>query len=158
MASIRLNQIIDCDKETVLDVIGNVKAYPEFLPWVESLRTSEYLQTDTITEFKADVRIGFKLFSESFSTRVTINSEPLNTKPAQVAMNLIKGPFRSLTGKWSIQPLSDTKCQVFLELILEFSNPILGAVFMANQERIAQKIIALFSNRAMIIKNKNHQT
>jgi coenzyme Q-binding protein COQ10 len=127
------------------------------LPWVESLQTSEYLQTDSITEFKADVRIGFKLFSESFSTRVTINSEPISTKPAQVAINLIKGPFRSLMGKWSIQPLSETKCQVSLELRLEFSNPILGAVFMANQERIAQKIIGLFSNRAMIINKKSHQ-
>jgi ribosome-associated toxin RatA of RatAB toxin-antitoxin module len=46
---------------------------------------------------------------------------------------------------------------VSLELRLEFSNPILGAVFMANQERIAQKIIGLFSNRAMIINKKSHQ-
>jgi len=136
MALIKLNQVIDCDQETVLQVIGDVKSYPDFLPWIESMRTSGHMINNGANQFQADVRIGFKIFSEAFSTKILIDSDKAASKPATVEMSLIRGPFRSLKGKWIIDPISPHQSRVFLDLSLEFSNPLLGAVFAANQEEL----------------------
>jgi coenzyme Q-binding protein COQ10 len=155
MAVVKLNQTIDCDKKNLLSVISDVSSYPDFLPWIHSLRVSERTTSGLKSEFNAHVRVGFKLFSESFSTRVIVDDNHSIDKPASVEMKLIQGPFRSLNGKWSIQPITSNQCMVSLELSLEFSNPLLGAVFAANQEKIAQKIIKIFTDRSMYLSKKN---
>lgn len=154
MALINLNQTIDCDRETVLNVIADVKSYPDFLPWIESLRVSDQTTYESGSQFNALVRVGFKLFSESFATKVTIESPKSQDMVSKIEMNLIKGPFRTLRGNWSIQTLSPNQSLVKLDLRLEFSNPILGAVFDANQEKIAQKIMNIFTDRALFLKRK----
>src|ERR1700740_3714035 len=76
--------------EQMFDLVSNVAAYPQFLPWISAMR----LKSDTEAETVADMIVGFKGLRESFTSRVH------KKRPEQVRVDYVDGPLKHLTNEW----------------------------------------------------------
>lgn len=142
MTKLRLERDLPYTPVQLWDMVGDVERYPEFIPWIKSLRAYNRSVDQDIVRFDADVAVGFKLLTERFSTRVTRAAEAL-----LVDFDLIRGPFRKLQGRWTFTP-SATGTKVAFDMDIDIRNPILDAVFKANFNLAVSKLLAIFEARA----------
>jgi len=143
MTKLRLERDLPYAPAQLWEMVGDVERYPEFIPWIKSLRTYNRGPSDEdIVRFDADVTVGFKMLSERFSTRVTRAAEAL-----LVDFNLIRGPFRKLQGRWTFTP-SAIGTKVAFDMDIDIRNPILDALFKANFNLAVSRLLAIFEARA----------
>jgi len=142
MTKLRLERDLPYTPVQLWEMVGDVERYPEFIPWIKSLRAYNRSVDQDIVRFDADVAVGFKLLTERFSTRVTRAAEAL-----LVDFDLIRGPFRKLQGRWTFTP-SATGTKVAFDMDIDIRNPILDAVFKANFNLAVSKLLAIFESRA----------
>lgn len=83
--------------------------------------------------------VGFKGFSEKFSTRVDANPAS-----GEVTATLIKGPFRKLKAVWSIAAMSNAQSTVSLFIDYDFRNPFIGWLASANHDLAVDRIMSAF--------------
>ena len=119
------------------DLVGDVAAYPEFLPWCAAarIRSVEPMEGGG-EEMLADLVISFKVFRERFGSRVRLYPEA-----GRIEVEYLDGPFRYLRSSWEFRDLwedpEEGRCEVRFDVDFEFRNMIL------------QKAIGLFFNEAM---------
>ena len=71
MHATRVIRILPYRPGQLFDLIADVEAYPEFLPWVSSVRTWNHTEPkDGIRSVDAEARVGFSIVRETFATRV----------------------------------------------------------------------------------------
>lgn len=129
--------------EDVYALVGDVEAYPKFINLITALRIKSREETEQGSSLVAEARARYKFVSERFITRVTLN----DTKH-RIDVDLIEGPFRSLTNSWQISKLPDGSSLVDFVIDFEFSNPMLNMLLSANKERAVSFIINSFKARA----------
>ncbi|HTM82385.1 type II toxin-antitoxin system RatA family toxin [Asticcacaulis sp.] len=142
MTKLRLERDLPYPPAQLWEMVGDVERYPEFIPWIKSLRAYNRAVDQDIVRFDADVSVGFKMLTERFSTRVTRAAEAF-----LVDFDLIKGPFRRLQGRWTFTPIA-TGTKVAFDMDIDIKNPILDAIFKANFNLAVSKLLAIFEARA----------
>ena len=55
--------------DQLFDLVADVGAYPQFLPWVVATRIRETSETHLV----ADMSVGFRAIRETFTSRVTLD-------------------------------------------------------------------------------------
>jgi coenzyme Q-binding protein COQ10 len=126
----------------LLALVGDVGAYPKFLPWIKATRLSGQKNTNTGRYFIGEAVIGYKAFRAQFSTHVDIDDQA-----ATLTTRLIKGPFKSLSCLWEFKP-SASGTLVNLTLDFEFSEPFLANLLAANMNKAVGKLIKAFTAEA----------
>ena len=144
MPSIERSALVMHSAEQMFDLICDVKAYPEFLPWC----TGAHVQHETETELVAGLTINKAGVQQSFTTR---NEKQ---KPAFMTMELVDGPFKKLHGKFSFQALNDEACKVILELEFEVAGKILSMTLGPVFKQAANTMVDAFVKRANAIYAK----
>lgn len=128
--------------EQVFAVISDVAKYPEFLPWCMGARV--YKATDT--GFDADLIIGFRMFREKFTSRVTLEA------PGKIHVDYIKGPMRHLSNDWQLAPHTNedgvSGTLVDFAVDFEFKSLILEKLIGALFEEAVHRMVAAFETRA----------
>lgn len=108
-------------------LVADVGSYPRFLPWCVGAR----VRKNDGREMVADLTIGFKIFRESFTSRVTLDP-PEGDGPCSILVTYENGPFRYLNNSWQFTP-HEKGCLVDFFIDFEFRNVVLqkaiGAVF-----------------------------
>ena len=121
------------------ELVGDIRRYPDFIKWITAMRVSE--ETD-LGEGKSsclgEAVIGFKGFTERFSTRVT--KDP---GAGSVVASLVKGPFRRLKAEWTITP-QERGTDVRLHIDYDFKNPFISMLAAANHDTAVEKILGAF--------------
>jgi coenzyme Q-binding protein COQ10 len=109
-------------------LVADVGAYPRFLPWCVGAR----VRKNDGREMVADLTIGFKIFRETFCSRVTLNPPEGENGPCSILVAYENGPFKYLKNSWLFAP-HETGCTVDFFVDFEFRNLVLqkaiGAVF-----------------------------
>ena len=96
MAVHRVTRILPYKPDQLLDLVADVRAYPEFVPWVTSMRVwNEREEGPGVTLLDAEAGVGFSFLKERFATRVHRDAGA-----RQIDVNLLSGPFRKLTNRW----------------------------------------------------------
>ena len=124
-------------------LVGDVARYPEFVPWVTSLRVSNQRPGgEGIDVLDADAAVGFSFLRERFSTRVTRNAATRT-----ITVSLISGPFRHLTNEWRFLP--DPKgTRVEFMIDFAFRSRVLDMLLHANFNLAVSRLISCFEDRA----------
>jgi coenzyme Q-binding protein COQ10 len=127
----------------MLDLVGDVGAYPQFVPWITALKTwNAHTAADGATVVDAEAQVGFAFLKEKFATRVT-RDETAGT----VSVDLLYGPFRRLRNVWTFSPHpSGTQVDFLIEF--EFKSRLLDGLLAANMHRAIDKLVACFEARA----------
>jgi coenzyme Q-binding protein COQ10 len=94
MPSHREYDVVPYRPEQMFDLVADVAAYPEFLPWCGGA----VIQSRTETELAADLTIRFGPFQESFTSRVGLH------RPSRILVRYENGPFKYLKNRWDFRP------------------------------------------------------
>jgi len=130
--------------DQMFDLVADVRRYPEFLPWCVGAR----VVSQTETELVADLTIGFKLFRETFRSRVQLD------RPHEVKVAYENGPFRYLNNTWKFHPVEGgTEVDFFVDF--EFRSSLLQAVIGVVFNEAVRLMVRSFERRAMTLYGRN---
>ena len=123
--------------DQLFDLVADIERYPEFLPWCRGARISRREGNVVI----ADLVIGFKIYRETYTSRVTLNS------PDSIDVAYEKGPFRHLSNNWRFLPHPDGS-EIDFYLDFEFRSRVLQAAMGMLFEEAVRRMVTAFTRRA----------
>ncbi len=130
----------------LFDLVADVEQYPAFLPWCVAIRVRhrEIVETAVGGEelLVADMAIGFKVFRESFTTRVQCR------RPDRIDVTYTDGPFRYLNNHWIFSPKGDNACEIDFFVDFEFRSTILQKAIGLVFNEAVRKMVDAFQARA----------
>ena len=138
MAMVEKSVLIARSAEQMFDLVDNVEAYPQFLPWCSQTRVKFRDEAKTI----ATLHINFLSVKSHFTT------ENEKAFPFRMGIKLIDGPFRRLEGLWNFKPLSENACKVEFQISYEFSSRVFEKVIGPVFGQITSTFIDAFVKRA----------
>ncbi len=139
----RVVHVLPYTPEQLFELVGDVRRYPEFVPWISHLRVDgEKVEAEGVTVLDAEVSVGFAFLTERFATRVRRDA---NTRT--ITVSLLRGPFKRLSNVWKFEP-DPTGSKLVFEIDFEFKSRLLEALLKANFDRAVDKIISCFEARA----------
>jgi coenzyme Q-binding protein COQ10 len=121
----------------MFDLVADVSAYPEFLPWCIGVRVRKR-EGNVIT---ADLVIGFKMFREQFSSRVTLD------RPRRIDVQYIQGPMKHLNNHWLFAPHPDG-VEIDFYVDFEFRSRILEKLIGTLFNEAFRRMVGAFETRA----------
>ena len=125
-------------------LVGDVMAYPDFVPWITAMRTwNARALGDGVETVDAEAGVGFSFLKERFSTRV--RRDPANR---QIDVNLLSGPFRRLANRWQFFEAEDGKTRVEFDIDFQFKSRVLDALLSANFAHAVDRLMECFEARA----------
>ena len=122
----------------MFDLVIDIEKYPEFLPWCVATRVRERDGDSS----NSDMIIGFKMFREKFTTRVTAR------RPDRIDVSYSEGPFKYLNNHWTFEPHGDGHCLIDFYVDFEFHSRILQKTIGAVFNEAVQRMISAFEKRA----------
>ncbi|ETA53090.1 type II toxin-antitoxin system RatA family toxin [Ponticoccus alexandrii] len=128
--------------QQMYDLVADVASYPKFLPWTAAARIRRTEDKGDHTEMLADLVISFKVFRETFGSRVLLWPEAM-----KIDTEYLDGPFKHMKSNWAFKDV-DGGCEVAFFVDFEFKNRLLqGAAGMFFYEAM-QRIVRAFERRA----------
>lgn len=118
-------------------LVTDVAAYPEFLPWCSD---TQILQTGE-RALTARVTLALGKLHQSFITRNVMEPQ------RRVFIELVKGPFKHLTGEWQFESLP-SGCRVSLDMSFEFKSRLIRMALGGPFHHVANSFMDAFIQRA----------
>ena len=138
-----VTRILPYTPEQLFALVGDVGRYPEFVPWITSLRTwNARTLGEGLESVDAEAQVGFAFLRARFATRVTRNA---NTH--EIAVDLLSGPFRKLTNRWTFHP-DPAGTRVEFDIDFLFKSRLLEALLAANFGHAVDRLMSCFEGRA----------
>lgn len=138
MREVTRSALVALPPERLYALITDIERYPEFVPGCTHARIESREGHDVV----ATLGVQRRALQTEFTTRNT--QDP----PRAVTMRLVRGPFKTLEGLWSVRPVGEVGCEVSLRLRFEFSNPLSGAILTPIFEETAASLVDAFVARA----------
>lgn len=138
MKQVTRSALVNHSAERMFELIDDVAAYPEFLPWCQQ---SDIL-SNTHEEMVARLTLSKSHIKQSFTTR---NKKQF---PDKILLSLVDGPFKHLAGVWSFQALGDNACKVSLNLEFDVLNPVIAVALNPIFSHAANTMVDAFCQRA----------
>ena len=138
-----IEKILPYTPDQLFTLVGNVDAYPEFVPWIQSMRTwNGRSEGEGVSLVDAQAGVGFAFLKEKFSTRVRRDAVA-----RQVDVQLLSGPFKHLANRWRfVEVEGGTKIE--FDIDFEFKSRLLAGLLNANFHHAVDKLMACFEARA----------
>jgi coenzyme Q-binding protein COQ10 len=127
----------------MFDLVADVERYPLFVPLCDSLRILGRTRENGHEIITAKMTIAYKLFRESFTTRVRLERDN-----QRILVSYIDGPFKYLENSWSFAPVDSGGSEIGFRLSYEFRSRILQAVMGAVFDQAFRKFADAFETRA----------
>ena len=143
MAVHRVTRILPYTPDQLAVLVADVRAYPDFVPWVTSMRVwTAREEAPGVDLLDAEAAVGFSFLKERFSTWVRHD----RNAPA-VEVGLIRGPFRSLRTRWEFHPdPAGTRVEFMIDFA--FKSRLLDTMLHANFDRAVNALIRCFEAEA----------
>jgi coenzyme Q-binding protein COQ10 len=118
-------------------LVADVEKYPEFVPLCRALKVRKRSAGADGNEIViADMTAAYKLLSETFKSRVTLDQPRL-----KILVEYLEGPFSRLENRWEFHPAGEKICDVKFFISYEFRSRtlalLMGAMFDAAFRRFA---------------------
>ena len=98
-------------------LVADVERYPEFVPLCKGLRLLRREHHGSHETLTARMTVAYKLFTESFTSRVVLRPEE-----HAIVVDYLDGPFRKLHNRWTFTPAGEAASQVGFHLDYEFKS------------------------------------
>lgn len=143
MPAHHVERVLPYTPDQLFRLVGDVRRYPEFVPWITSMRAGEPRPDGPDADvLDAEAGVGFAFLTERFSTSVRRDAAA-----RRIEVGLIRGPFRRLANSWRFEPHA-RGARVVFDIDFQFRSRLLDAVLAANFDRAVDKLIACFETRA----------
>jgi coenzyme Q-binding protein COQ10 len=131
----------------MFELVADVERYPEFVPLCAKLVVKRREPAgDGRFILVADMTVAYKVFRETFTSRVTLDKAKL-----QILVEYLDGPFHSLENRWAFKPEGERACEVEFFIDYEFRSRTLGILMGAAFEAAFRRFADAFERRADVI-------
>ena len=131
-------RIIKHTPNNLFNLVADVKKYPEFLPWCLGARIKKL----DLTSFEADLIIGFKIYKEIYSSKIT-----LDKKKKKIIVDYKDGPFEYLQNYWLFKD-NPVGCEIEFMVDFKFKSIFLQTLMETLFNDAVKKMVKAFENRA----------
>ncbi|SDG67901.1 Ribosome association toxin PasT (RatA) of the RatAB toxin-antitoxin module [Vibrio xiamenensis] len=138
MKQVSRSALVSFSAEQMFDLVNDVAKYPDFLPGCSGSRILE----STSSTMVASVDVSKAGISKTFTTSNTLIAGEA------IIMNLVDGPFKTLTGGWYFTALDEQACKVELKLEFEFSSKMIELAFGKIFSELTNNMVNAFTKRA----------
>jgi coenzyme Q-binding protein COQ10 len=137
-------------QDQLFDLVASIEEYPQFLPWCVGARIKKRDEgindQGNPCEFViADLSVRFKVFRETFASRVMLDKEN-----HRIIIEYLDGPFKHLENKWAFDLDNEgTRIDFFIDFEFK-SKPLqllIGSLFGTAVKRMMQA----FEDRAAVV-------
>lgn len=144
MPSFRTTRRVAHAASDMFDLVADVEKYPAFVPMCEKLVVRERTPLDAGRfMLEADMTVGYKVFRETFTSRVTLDRPAL-----KILVEYLNGPFRSLENRWHFRPQGERACEVEFFIDYEFRSRTLGLLMGSVFDAAFRRFAHAFEERA----------
>ena len=140
-----VTRVLPYAPEQLFALVGDVEAYPQFVPWITAMRTWNGRVDGQVSTVDAEAQVGFSFLREKFATRVRRDAAALS-----VDVSLLYGPFKRLSNQWRFS-LHESGTTVEFVIDFAFKSRVLDALLAANLDRAVNTLIGCFEARAAAI-------
>ncbi|MGO2508472.1 SRPBCC family protein [Vibrio hibernica] len=138
MPLINRSALVSFSAEQMFTLVNDVERYPEFLPGCSGSKLIESSQTAMV----ASVDVSKAGIKKTFTTSNLMIPDRL------IKLQLVDGPFKSLSGSWRFIPLDDFACKIEFQLEFEFSNKLIEMAFGKIFNELTSNMVKSFTQRA----------
>ena len=138
MHHISKSAIVPYSPQQMFALVNAINDYPQFLNWCSG--ASILNQSDA--EITASVEINKGGLKQKFTTKNTLRAFDL------IEMELLDGPFKTLSGQWRFDALGDNAAKVALELQFSFKSRLMDIALSPIFTQIANSQLDAFVVRA----------
>ena len=122
-------------------LVNDIPSYSQFIPTCSNARVIN----EHDDGYTAEIELSLSRIRQTFATR---NTEYPYEK---VSMTLASGPFKSLQGAWTFEPVNDNQCLITFNLEYEFTSKTVGTVLGPMFRQLTDKTVQAFLNRANMV-------
>ncbi|MBD1583624.1 type II toxin-antitoxin system RatA family toxin [Pseudoalteromonas sp. S16_S37] len=140
MPQIEKSALVMYSTQEMFELVNDVDAYPAFLPHCSDAKIVQASE-DGMTASLEISKAGLKKW---FTTKNSFDG-------TTVHMQLVDGPFKSLTGHWQFTELDDQACKVCLKLEFEFASKLIEMAFGKVFNEVAKSMVSAFTQRAKVV-------
>ena len=127
----------------MFDLVAEVESYPQFVPLCERLTVRSRAKDGDKEILIATMKVSYLLFSESFTSRVTLDRRGL-----LITAEYIDGPFEYLENVWRFEPMGRGQSHIHFTIDYEFRSRTLAMVMGTVFDRAVRKFADAFEARA----------
>jgi coenzyme Q-binding protein COQ10 len=144
MPSFRTRRRVRHSAKDMFELVADVERYPEFVPLCEKLVVRRRgPELDGRIVLVADMAVAYKIFRETFTSKVTLEREKL-----EIIVEYLDGPFQSLENRWHFRPEGERACEVEFFIDYEFRSRTLGFLMGSVFEAAFRRFAEAFERRA----------
>lgn len=143
MPSFKTTRRVAHSADEMFDLVADVEKYPLFLPLCEALKIRREEERERLPAFVADMTIAYRIFRETFTSRVTLDREA-----NAILVEYLDGPFRHLENRWTFAPLEAGGCEVRFFIDWELRSRTLSMMVGSVFERVFRRYAEAFERRA----------
>lgn len=133
-------------QQQLYGLVADVAAYPQFLPFCTKTTIHESSDTHMI----ADMYIGYKGFTGSFQSHVSMES------PTLLRMKQSHGALKYLDSQWEFIHQTTTSSGVNFSIDFEAKSWVMGKLINPILDEMANVMLQSFLNRAKVIYGHAH--
>jgi len=138
-----VSRVLPYTPDQLFRLVGDVGAYPEFVPWIGSMRTWNARELgDGVNCLDAEAGVGFSFLKERFATRVRRDAAE-----RQIDVHLLSGPFRRLTNRWRFIDHPDGT-RIEFDIDFQFKSRLLEGLLKSNFHQAVERLMGCFEDRA----------
>ncbi|KAF0185340.1 MAG: cyclase/dehydrase [Hyphomonadaceae bacterium] len=150
LRKIEIKEIVAFSLNQLMELVGDVANYPDFLPWVKAAKIWD--MDEDKSSFSAQLLIGYKAFRATFSTKVTIDTQNQTVRTHLIedgksARGIFSRPLKSLDCKWAFSP-NENGTEIHLVIELEFADMMLAKLVGNNLHKASARIMNAFIEEA----------
>ncbi|MDX8397293.1 MAG: type II toxin-antitoxin system RatA family toxin [Mariprofundaceae bacterium] len=131
-------RVLACSSQSMFDVVMDIEAYPDFLPWVAAAN----VLSDDGSVLTAELTADFAGLKQKFTT------EDRYVQGKCIEIRLLDGPFRFLESFWSFEALGEKSCKVHFSIEFDFKSAMLGMVAAPVFTTACKSMVHAFEARA----------
>lgn len=142
MREVKRSALVSYTAEQMFALVEDIERYPQFLPWVAAAQLLERTPQEVVGRLEMH-RAGMR---EIVTTRNVL------TPPREITLALVAGPFKTLEGRWTFEPIGEDRgTRVSLSIRFEFANSMLNLLLSRSFERSCNELVDAFVARARAV-------
>ncbi len=145
MPTISRSALVMYSVDQMYKLINDIAAYPQFIP---NCGDSKIISVKG-NEVTAALMVSKGGLKKWFTTKNTLINEN------KVQLDLVDGPFKTLTGYWQLAELSEDACKISLHLEYEFSSKVFDLAFGRVFTSLTNNMVQAFTQRAKEVYHSN---
>jgi coenzyme Q-binding protein COQ10 len=142
MPKASVKRLIECSKNQLIDLVLDIKKYPEFVPFCLDAHVYEKNEESDLILIIADLTIGKGPFKDTYKSEVKFNK-----KDSSIKVKNIGGPLNHLENIWYFIE-HENGTEISFDIDFEIENKFLNIVMTKSFKFGLEKIADAFQKRA----------